>query len=169
MINKNDANQIIFPHPWNIWIHKNSSKDWSLESYDNIMTINNVIDFWNFINNFNKLNYMDYQFFIMNNNIKPTWEDPENRNAGAASIRLKLSDKNLLKVWEDICLYVFCDQICTEITTINGISFNLKNDLVVIKIWNDTINNDISKKINRQIISKYKLNNIIYIKHRPNN
>jgi hypothetical protein len=168
LFNKEDALKIIFPHTWNVWIHRNSSKDWSLSSYDRIMSVNNAAEFWNFINNFNKINYMDYQFFMMRNDIKPTWEDPVNYNGGAASIRLKLSDKNLLKIWEDICLYVLCDQICTEITTINGISFNLKNDLVVIKIWNDNINNDISKKINKQLISKYRLFQIVYIKNRPN-
>lgn len=166
-VNAEDALKMTFPVPWNIWIHKNSSKDWSLAGYDKIMTIQNVGDLWSFINSFNKVNYMDYQFFVMRGDIIPIWEAPENRNGGAASIRMKLSDKNLLRVWEEVCLYAINDQICPSPKDVNGVSFNLKNDLTVIKIWNKDGNHDISRKISRNITNKYKLYSIVYIKNRP--
>lgn len=166
--NPNSASNMFFPYSWNVWIHKNSSSDWSISGYDNIMTIKSVADFWLFANAFNKLNYMDYQFFIMRENIKPIWESPENRNGGSAIIRLRLSDKNLLNIWEDICLYTINNQICSSsISDINGISFNLKNDLTVIKIWNNNGAIDISKKISKQLIQKYKLHAIVYTRNRP--
>jgi hypothetical protein len=166
-IDANDALKMVFPTPWNVWIHQNSSKDWSLDGYDHIMIIENVGDFWSFINAFNKINYMDYQFFVMRGNIAPIWEAPENRYGGAASIRLRLSNKNLLSIWEDICLYTINNQIYQTPDDINGISFNLKNDLTVIKVWNNDGNLDISGKLSRNIVSKYKLHSIVYIKNRP--
>jgi len=164
----NNVNNYKFNASWNIWIHKNSSKDWSLNGYNKIFEITNIADFWNFMNNFNKLNYMDYQFFIMRGNITPIWEDPENATGGAASIRLKVSDKNLLDVWTDLCLYTINEQVCQTDDPINGISFNLKNDLTVIKIWNKN-GSDISKKISKNLINKYKLYSVVYIKNRPEN
>lgn len=166
-INASDALKMPFNTHWSVWIHKNTSKDWSLNSYSKIMTIYNVGDFWSFMNSFNKINYMDFQFFVMRGDIIPIWEEIENRNGGAASIRLKLSDKNLLPVWEDICLHTLNENICDASIEINGVSFNLKNDLTVIKIWNKDGNCDISKKITRNITGKYRLNSIVYIKNRP--
>jgi hypothetical protein len=131
------------------------------------MTIHNIGDLWSFINNFNKINYMDYQFFVMRGDIIPIWEAPENRNGGAASIRMRLSDKNLLHVWEEVCLYAINDQICPSPKDVNGVSFNLKNDLTVIKIWNNNGCNDISRKISKNITNKYRLFSIVYIKNRP--
>lgn len=114
------------------------------------MTIINVADFWKFSNNFHQINYMDYQFFLMKNDILPIWEAPENRNGGAISVRVSVSNPNLLNIWEDACLLTINGQICVnsnDINDINGLSFNLKNNLTVIKIWNGHGNNDISKKI----------------------
>lgn len=166
-LSRMDAEKFVFPIPWYVWIHKNSSKNWTLSGYDRIMKISNITDFWNFINNFNKINYMDYQIFIMKENITPIWESPENENGGAASLRLKLSDKNLLRIWEDMCLYTLNDQICTLPMQVNGISFNLKNDLTVIKVWNKDRTIDISKKISRTLMCKYKSYSFVYIKNRP--
>lgn len=162
---KTDVNEISnmqFPSEWNIWIHKNSSNDWTLNGYNKIMTIKTIADLWNFINNFNKLNYMNYQFLIMRNQITPIWEDPENAHGGAATLIIRISDKNLLNIWEDICLLTINEQICTDMSDVNGISFNLKDDLTVIKVWNKNMDNDISKKIPKCLINKYKLYSISY-------
>ena len=159
-----------FNSSWNVWIHKNSSKDWTINGYDKIFTISTISDFWNFMNNFNKLNYMDYQFFIMRGNITPLWEDPDNKNGGAASIRMKIADKNLLSFWEDICLYTLNENICSGNNPnefITGVSFNLKNDLTVFKLWNNSCN-DISKKISKNIMNKFKIHSVLYIRNRPN-
>lgn len=162
-----DALKMVFPNYWSVWIHKNSSGDWSINGYNKIMTINNVGELWSFINTYKKLNYMDYQFFVMRGDIVPIWEYPENKDGGAVVIRLRVSDKNLLNVWEDICLFTVNEQICSNPSDINGISFNLKNDLTVIKIWNKNGNDDISKKISRTLISKYQIRSMVYIKNRP--
>jgi len=153
---------------WGVWIHKNSSQDWSMTGYENIMTIKTVSDFWSFINNFNKLNYADYQFFIMRDTITPTWEDLKNKFGGAASIKLNVTDPCLLSLWEKICLQMVCEKLYrgnTLSTDINGASFNLKDTTTIIKIWNNDSHNDLIKKLSVESLNnKYK---IIYIKNRP--
>lgn len=163
-----DASQLFFRSTWNVWIHRNASTDWKLTGYDKIFSIQNVADFWNFMNTFSILNYMDYQFVIMKNNIAPIWEDAENKNGGSAVIRMKLTDKNLLNAWEDMCILTFNEQICPDANDINGISFNMKKDLTVVKIWNKNVSNDISKKIANSLINKYRLYSISYTKNRAN-
>lgn len=165
-ISQNMGEKLVFPSFWSVWIHKNSSNDWSLNSYHKVMTIHTIADFWRFINNFDKINYMEYQFFIMRNNITPTWEDPENKNGGAASLIIRISDPNLLKIWEDVCVMTINEQIYDKMDEINGVSFNLKDDLTVIKIWNKNMNDDISKKLPECFVNKYKLYSISYRKNR---
>lgn len=165
--NNESAMKLSFPVIWKVWVHSNKSSDWTLKSYHNILEIKNVYDMWEFLNNFNNLDYMDYQFFVMKNDIKPFWEDPMNINGGAASIRVKLSEKSLLKIWEDLCIFTFNEQICNNPEWINGISFNLKNDIVVMKIWNTDISNDLSKMLSKEFVTKYDLKGIVYIKNRP--
>jgi hypothetical protein len=168
-VSQNNGEIMNFPTFWSVWIHKNSSSDWSLDSYHKIMTIHNVADLFGFLNNFDKINYMEYQFFIMKNSITPVWEDPENKYGGAASIIIRISDPNLLKIWEDICVMTINEQIYDKADEITGISFNLKNDLTVIKIWNKNMNDDISKKLPECFISKYKLYSVAYRKNRAVN
>lgn len=162
-----DDDNIAFPITWNVWIHKNSSNDWSINGYDNIMGISEITDMWYFLNNFCKLNYMDFQFIIMRGNIPPLWECPDNENGGAAVIRVKTLHPKLLNIWYEICIMTINEDICNiNPSEITGVSFNLKRDLTVIKIWNrhDTI--EINKIIPSNLINKYKLK-VAYTKNRP--
>lgn len=177
-----DGSDLILNHSWNVWIHKNACSDWTLNSYNRVMTIKSIADFWKFINNFNKLMYADYQFFIMRDKITPTWEDPLNKFGGAASFKLSVTDPCLLSIWEKICLQMICEKLyygSIMSTDINGASFNLKDTTTVIKIWNNDNRNDIVKKLSINSMPemgnfrttgkainnpKYK---IIYIKNRP--
>jgi hypothetical protein len=156
-----------FKSQWNVWVHHNKSTDWSLNSYHNIMTITNIKEMWEFLNNFNNMNYLEYQIFVMRDNIKPIWEDKSNINGGAASIRLRASENILVPFWIDSCICTMNENVCCHPECINGISFNLKDDLVVIKIWNDDCENDISKKLSDKLIQKYSIKTIVYIKNRP--
>jgi hypothetical protein len=163
-----DLTQTMLPSKWCVWIHHNASRDWKLSGYHKLMELRNVHDFWTFMNNFNKLDYINYQFFIMRNEVTPIWEDAANRNGGAASVRIKASDKNMLALWEEACVMAASEQLSDGNTddAIVGVSFNLKNDLTVLKIWNSNINRDISKKIARLFYNKYRPHSIVYIKHR---
>lgn len=169
LITEKYGHTVKFSSKWNIWIHLNTSNDWTLASYHKIALIETISDFWNFMNSFNKINYMNYQFFMMRENITPIWEDEANKNGGAASIIIKISDPNLLKIWEDICVLTINEQIYNNKSEINGVSFNLKNDLTVIKIWNKNMNDDISKKLPDCFVKKYKLYSISYRKNRAIN
>lgn len=189
VVKHENGSDLILKNYWTVWIHKNSSTDWSLKCYNKVMLIKSIADFWKFINNFNKLMYADYQFFIMRNDITPTWEDPSNKFGGAASIKLSVTDSCLLSIWERICLQMICEKLYfgTSLSTdVNGASFNLKDTTTVIKIWNNDNKNDIVKKLsivginltqetgNFRTVGKSRCDlitnpkyKIIYIKNRP--
>lgn len=164
-----DAYKMVFPTYWNVWTHSNSSNDWTLNGYNNIMTITNVAELWKFLNSFNKINYMEYQIFVMRGDIKPVWEDPENLNGGAATIKLKLSEhmenNNILNIWEYVCVLTLNQQICEYFDDVNGISFNLKKDLTVIKIWNKDYSNDFINSLSNDLLTKCSPQSIAYTRN----
>lgn len=163
-----DGHTIRLNSEWAVWIHPNSSSDWTINGYHKIIIIQTLADFWEFMNNFKKINYADYQFFIMRNGIEPTWEDPANKNGGASSFKFSVSDHNLLSYWEKICVMTVCEHLYKGnvlSTDVTGISFNMKTDTTVIKIWNNNNMVDTSKKLSLDVIgSKIK---VIYIRNRP--
>lgn len=163
-----DAEKITFKNKWVVWIHPNSSDDWTLKGYTKIMEIENIADFWSFMNNFKILNYMDHQFFVMRDGITPLWEDIHNKNGGASSLRISAFSENLLDIWELMCLLTVNENICSDSDDINGISFNLKRDLTVIKLWNKNEFNDITNKISGILTTKYKCR-FKYIRNRATN
>jgi hypothetical protein len=167
METSDNGSQFSLKTKWNVWVHNSKSTDWSLTGYHRILTIETIKDMWEFLNNFNNMNYLEYQFFVMRNDITPIWEDPFNINGGAASFRLRATDKNLIPFWVDSCVHTLNENICSCPENINGISFNLKDDLVVIKVWNNN-ENDISQLMANSLIQKYDIRAIVYIKNRPN-
>lgn len=163
-----DGHTVQLSSNWNVWIHPCASDNWTLSGYYKIMTIKTISDFWEFTNNFKKLNYADYQFFIMRNDIAPTWEDPANKNGGASSLKFNMNDSNLLLQWEKICAMTICEHLYKGnalSVDVTGISFNMKSDTAVVKIWNNNNMIDTSKKIAMDVIGNKT--RIIYIRNRP--
>lgn len=157
------GHEIKFQNIWNVWIHENDSKDWSIESYKIIHKITNIIEFWEFFNNIHKLNQWKYNFFVMKDNSHPTWEHVSNRLGGTCSIRIDIN--NSIDIIEQMSILLTNESLTTEINDINGISFAAKSNWCVIKIWNKNNKNNIStqmpsylRKIYPAISIKYKEN-----------
>lgn len=141
--------------PWHVSLHGVYEKNWTLASYKDVCTLTSFRDFWYFINNFKFFNYTKTHFFVMRNGINPLWEDEENRNGGICKIQFTL----LLAVeaWELLLLLTLNESILqTKNHLVNGISFNPKSNCVIIKIWSNNGDVDISKLLNQQILDKYK-------------
>lgn len=143
---------------WNVWTHDIFNKDWSLQSYGHVFKIDNIADMWRFLNNMKEFNYTKTHFFIMRDGIKPIWEDEPNRGGGICKIKI---EENALDAWEDLVIYTLNEDIVANFSTINGVSFNPKNNHTIIKIWN-SCTEDISDTLNPVIKNKYKDKSIRY-------
>lgn len=126
--------------PWTVWVHKNECTDWSELSYKNIYTIDSIGTFWRFFNNFHLLDKLSNNFFIMKNQIKPIWEDNENRTGGIYSVKLdtgyiqndsKISCESMIS----LCLLIMNETMISKNNEINGISYGIKNKSTLIKVW----------------------------------
>lgn len=144
---------IKLPHKYSIWIHDLHGKKWGIDSYKKIYDITNVADFWKVFNNFSKLGLKHMHFFIMKDDIEPTWEHVENRNGGLVSYKIEIDQS--AEVWETLACRMVCETLGLLENDINGISFSPKNNWGIIKIWNKNFNEDVSQVIDNDIIHKY--------------
>lgn len=153
-----DGSSYRFNSCWNVWVHEISSNNWELESYKKIFTISNMQTFWFFFNNFEKLDYRRYDFYIMKNNIKPRWEDTANINGGVCSMRLPCT--NFIDLWIIICIYIIAEKVVSYNNDITGIIFNLRNCWTLFKIWNADYDNNINENMNdklKNLFSEYSI------------
>jgi hypothetical protein len=72
----------------------------------------------------------------MREGIKPTWEDPRNRNGGCFSY--KVVNKNVHKVWKDLT-YVLVGGAISKlpefVNSVTGITISPKKNFCIVKIW----------------------------------
>ena len=125
---------------WLIWKHNNTNNDWSIDSYEKIYKINSIGTFWRFFNNFNYLDKINYQYFIMREGIMPIWEDINNKYGGICSIKIDyFNNKNRNELGSEImiciCLLLLNETLIINNEKLNGISYAVKNRSILIKLW----------------------------------
>jgi hypothetical protein len=127
---------------WDVYCHKKSVVTWENKDYIHIYQINSIGTFCRFFNNFNILDKITYEFFIMKDKIIPRWEDNANRNGGICSILItSVFDKRSKtdigsEFMLSICLLIMNNSLIKDNDKINGISYSLRaRNTVVIKIW----------------------------------
>lgn len=135
------GNELYFACPWNVWVHPNSNSSWDESSYKHIYTINSVGSFHRFFNHFHILNKEQYQYFIMRDQIKPIWEDNENRHGGICSCKLDqfyIKNKHIdiaVHAMLSMCLMAMNETFINTTNQINGFSYSIKTRSAFIKIW----------------------------------
>ena len=160
-----------FLNNWNLWYH-HIKDDWTIKGYKNIYTIKNNKDFWDLYNNWDKIGgIVCKQFFLMKNNVKPIWEDENNKNGGCWSF--KISENNVIELWEELSVLLVTEELLSNKNNIDnelvGLSICLKkNNFCVVKIWNNNCKNNSIKLLNPKVLEKWGLD-LIYIANVPTN
>ena len=126
----------VLVNQWKIWYHSINDNNWNNESYKLIYNIGNLLDVKT-VNELMKDNHLqNAMFFIMKNDIFPTWEDPENREGSSISYKIPASylKDNWSLLLEKI---IFQDYLKdkSKNSEINGISISPKKEFNIIKIW----------------------------------
>ena len=73
---------------WTIWAHLPHNTDWSIKSYIPIYTFTNIEETIAVTETLPAILVENCMLFIMKEGIKPTWEDPKNRNGGCFSYKV---------------------------------------------------------------------------------
>lgn len=152
--NSNNAENIIFDKDYSLWYHNPNDKNWTEDSYHQMITFNTSNEFWilnHLINNFMIENGM---FFIMKENVVPIWENDDNINGGYLSWKIEKSKVH--NNWIDLIGHLLLNNIIDgDNSIVNGCSISPKKNFNILKIWTNCEIDTEKIKLNNTL----KLNN----------
>lgn len=136
---------------WVLWFHKVDDEDWTIDSYKQLLVIEDVQDYYKMANSISDISAG--MFFLMKEGIKPLWEDPANKKGGFWSFRVPKSRST--QIWLDISAATIGQTLTKnpdQMKYINGVSFSPKISKAIFRIWiNDARQNMIKNVIANNI------------------
>ena len=131
---------MLLNNSWKLWNHSPNNSDWSVNSYGEIITIDNIDLCKTVCEKFLCENLLtSCMFFIMRNNIKPVWEDNDNKNGGCFSF--KLQNKIVHNSWNTLVYKILGETLFHDENiqkNVTGLSISPKKFFCIIKIWMKT-------------------------------
>ena len=121
---------------WCLWYHSINDTNWNKNSYQNLYTIKNLYDLKSLNDSIEKIHLQNGMFFLMRENIFPTWEDPDNREG--CCISFKISGGILKEQWDFIMNNILIEDILKDKSNseyLNGISISPKKEFNIVKLW----------------------------------
>ena len=154
-------NEYLLKNKWVLWYHSLKNKSWDNNSYVKVIEIKSLLDY-KLLEDVMRINHLQNgMFFLMKNDIFPTWEDPKNRMGGCLSFKY---DNNILNEWLKILLLCITEELSDYNKEINGLSISPKKEFNILKVW---IKDD--SKDYKTLIKEYdpfmKLDKCMYKKH----
>ena len=154
-------NDYLLKNKWVLWYHSLKNKSWDNNSYVKVIEMRSLLDY-KLLEDIMRINHLQNgMFFLMKNDIFPTWEDPKNRMGGCISFKY---DNNILNEWLKILLLCITENLSEYNKEINGLSISPKKEFNILKIW---IKDD--SKDYKTLIKQYEpfiiLNKCMYKKH----
>jgi hypothetical protein len=121
---------------WCLWYHSIKDTNWKKNSYKNIYTIRNLYDLKAINDIIQTIHLQNSMFFIMREDIFPTWEDPDNREG--CCISYKIPNAILKDQFNMILNNILSEDILitkTNTEYINGLSIIPKKEFNIVKLW----------------------------------
>jgi hypothetical protein len=151
---------------WVYYAHLPHDTDWTLDSYKKIMMLQNVEESIALIETIPEVMVKNCMLFLMRENIKPIWEDVNNRKGGCFSF--KVHNKNVYKGWKNICYMLLGETLVKDnklLSLINGLTISPKKNFCIIKIWMKNCDYQNINIIND--IEGLEKKGVIFKKHNP--
>lgn len=117
---------------WTLYAHLPYDTDWTINSYKKIQTINTKKELINLYSKLPDEIIKNCMLFLMKNNIKPMWEDINNKQGGSFSFRV--DNNKIIDKWRLIS-YLFINDTIIENSQVNGITISPKKNFNILKIW----------------------------------
>ena len=126
---------------WTVYQHDSKSSDWTYPSYVKVNMISTVQEFWD-VHTAIERYIPDNMFFMMRDDIFPSWDDSNNLQGGSISLKIQKADAT--RTWLSMCIKLTSNTLTKEpdmFDCINGLSISPKANSSIIKIWlkNDSL------------------------------
>mmetsp|Transcript_27463 Transcript_27463/g.107470 ORF Transcript_27463/g.107470 Transcript_27463/m.107470 type:complete len:201 (-) Transcript_27463:515-1117(-) len=106
-------------------------------SIKEIGSFGSIEDFWSFYSHLTRPNDLavNTDYYMFREPVKPLWEDPENKNGGRWTIRMKKGIAN--RAFEDMSICLIGEQF-DEYETVNGLALSVRYQEDVLSLWTRT-------------------------------
>tara|TARA_B100001564_G_C20605855_1_gene655123 strand:- start:668 stop:1171 length:504 start_codon:yes stop_codon:yes gene_type:complete len=120
---------------WILYAHLPHDTDWSINSYKKILKISTAEQIISVCESLPEPMVQNCMLFLMRENIKPIWEDENNKDGGCFSY--KINNKNVSDIWKKLSCLLVGESLINERMSlkINGITISPKKHFCIIKIW----------------------------------
>ena len=129
-------NEYLLKNKWVLWYHSLKNKSWDNKSYVKVIEIKSLLDY-KLLEEIMRINHLQNgMFFIMKEDIFPTWEDPDNREGCCVSY--KVPGGVLKEHWDNIVDRILTEDILLntdDTELLNGVSIAPKKEFNIIKVW----------------------------------
>ena len=152
---------------WVLWAHLPHDTDWSLKSYIQIMQVESMEEVISLYNSIPPAMVKNCMLFLMRQNIKPMWEDPNNKQGGCFSF--KVGNKNVPDVWKSVSYLLTGETLSKEKNfqdNITGITISPKKSFCILKIWMKNLEYQNPRVINE--VKGLQIGGCLFKKHKPN-
>ena len=139
---------------WCLWAHLPHDTVWGINRYKNIYTFHCVEEKNAVVGTLPDILVKNCMIFLMREGIKPTWEDPQNRNGGCFSY--KVSNKHVYNVWKELSYVLVGGSLSSNpsfVANVTGITISPKKNFCIIKIWMSSCEYQNPKIITTDIIN----------------
>ena len=152
---------------WTMWAHLPHDTDWSPESYKNIHILTSVEETIAVMETMPDILVKNCMLFVMRTGIKPTWEDPKNRQGSCFSY--KVTNKHVYNVWKELSYVLVGGTISQDkdfVANVTGITISPKKNFCILKIWMSNCNNQNPGIITNEV-ANLASSGSIFKKHMP--
>jgi hypothetical protein len=120
---------------WALWYHSVTDNTWTQSSYKELYSVSTLYELYALHEVLQRHHLQNGMFFLMRDDIFPTWEDPDNREGCCVSFKVK-SDI-LQEQWTLMVNRVVGETLLTsqETRVLNGVSIAPKKEFNIIKLW----------------------------------
>lgn len=153
----------ILSNTWTLWFHKINDSNWDKSSYVKIHSFKDYNEYLSIVAQIK--DYTHGMFFLMKDDIFPSWESPKNIKGGYWSF--KVYKINSQDAWQQLSFAMIGNTLCKDtedMKYINGISISPKYSNCIIKIWNSDYTKD-DKNILNDDIPQISIEHCIYKKY----
>ena len=95
---------------WTFWAHLPHDTDWSLNSYQKLVSISSLEEAVTLNNIIPEEMICNCMLFVMRDGINPLWEDSHNKDGGSFSF--KIDNNQVNELWQEWPISVFIGCIC---------------------------------------------------------
>lgn len=120
---------------WTYYYHDPDNADWNLSSYQRLVDVSTVDDFWH-AHVATKPYLSRGMFFLMREHVYPCWDDENNIKGGCLCMKVLKDD--IVTFWEHLAVHALGEHITVDPdrwSAVTGLSVSPKRYFCIVKIW----------------------------------